>query len=164
METIQPYYVLKMKERLSEKQKGNPQYSLRAFSRDIGVHHSTLGQILKGKRPLPFKVVDQVVNKLKLGPKERALFRESLLRRKLSIDSIEIDSLDERFMLDESYYKVLAEWEHYAALELYELVDFEANINEISKKLKITPNRAEVVVNNLLSCGLLKPTFRTLTL
>lgn len=158
METTQPYYVLKMKERLSEKQKENPQYSLRAFSRDIGVHHGTLGQVLKGQRPLPHKSVENVVNKLKLTPKERTLFCESLLRRKLSIDSIEIDSLDERFMLDESYYKVIAEWEHAAILELFKLHNFKYDVDDICRRLSLPKNRAEVALNNLKICGLLLAT------
>ncbi|MDO9399316.1 MAG: DUF4423 domain-containing protein [bacterium] len=156
METQDAYYLSKIKEEFSRKQRANEHYSLRAYARDLGVHPSTLSQVMKGNRPLPLKDSASVVKNLKLGPKDKTLFMESLYRRKTSIDDIEISSLDERFMLDESYYKALAEWEHFAVLELYEIVDFQANIAEISKKLKITPNRAEVVVNNLLTCGLLK--------
>lgn len=155
MEKTQAYYISKIKECLSIKQKENPLYSLRAFSRDIGVHHATLGQVLKGTRPLPYKVAETVVNKLRLGPKERTLFMESLLRKKLSIDSIKINEFDTRFMLDESYYKVLAEWEHAAILELFNLHDFERNIDSISSKLKISKIRAEVALNNLIICGLI---------
>lgn len=155
METQDVYYLSKMKEEFSRKQRANEHYSLRAYARDLRVHPSTLSQVMKGNRPLPLKDSASVVKNLKLGPKDQTLFMESLYRRKTSIDDIKISSLDERFMLDESYYKSLAEWEHFAVLELYEIVDFEASLAEISKKLKITPNRAEVVVNNLLTCGLL---------
>lgn len=155
METNQTYYVTKIKECLSLKQRENPLYSLRAFSRDIGVHHGTLGQVLKGTRPLPYKVAETVVSKLRLGPKERTLFMESLLRKRFSIDSIKIDELDERFMLDESYYKVLAEWEHAAILELFNLHDFGGDVESICSKLSLSTNRAEVALNNLIVCGLL---------
>jgi hypothetical protein len=80
---------------------------------------------------------------------------ESLLRKKLSIDSIKIDELDERFMLDESYYKVLAEWEHAAILELFNLHNFEGGVDEISSRLNISKNRSEVALNNLIVCGLI---------
>ena len=155
METTLAYYVLKIKECLSVKQKENPQYSLRAFARDIGVHHGTLGQVLRGIRHLPYKDADSVANKLRLSPKERTLFMESLLRKKLSIDSIKIDELDESFMLDESFYKVLAEWEHYAILELFNLDGFKGSLEEIASKLNLSKNRAEVALNNLIVCGLL---------
>ncbi len=154
METTKTYYVTKIKECLSLKQRENPQYSLRAFARDLGVHHGTLGQVLKGNRPLPYKVSENVVNKLRLGPKERTLFMESLLRKKLTIDSIKIDELDERFMVDESYYKFIAEWEHGAIIELFNVDGFTGSVDDISLRLKISINRAEVVLYNLLTCGL----------
>lgn len=150
-----PYYVKRLKEELSLKQRGNPQYSLRAFARDLDVHPGTMGQIIKGLRPLPFKDAPNVVTKLRLGPKDRTLFMESLLRKKTNIDLIKI-SEEERFMLDESYYKVIAEWEHYAVLDLYDLDEFRPTLHEICSRLGIMENRAEVVVNNLLTAGLLK--------
>ncbi|MGE3609534.1 MAG: DUF4423 domain-containing protein [Bacteriovoracaceae bacterium] len=156
METRNPYYLLKIKEEFSRKQRTNAQYSLRAYARDLGMHPSTLSQVMKGNRPLPLRNSPGVINSLKLGPKDKTLFMESLYRRKTSLDNIEIEPLDERFMLDESYYKTLAEWEHFAVLELYEIANFKATTEDIAKKLKITLNRAEVVVNNLLNSGLLK--------
>lgn len=156
METRNTYYLSKIKEEFSRKQKANEHYSLRAYARDLSVHPSTLSQVMKGNRPLPLKDATAVVKGLKLGPKDKTLFMESLYKRKTSLDKISISDLDERFMLDESYYKVIAEWEHYAVLELYELPRFEATVEGISRKLRITLNRAEVVVENLLTCGLLK--------
>lgn len=155
METKEIYYLSKIKEEFSRKQRVNEQYSLRAYARDLGVHPSTLSQVMKGNRALPLKDSLNVVKNLKLGPMDKTLFMESLYRRKTSIDDIEINPLNERFMLDESYYKALAEWEHFAVLELYELANFQATNDDIARKLKITPNRTEVVVTNLLTCGLL---------
>ncbi len=153
---LQSYYLTKIKQDLSQKQKVNPHYSLRAFARDLGVHPSTMSQILKGNRPLPLKDSSRVVEKLNLGPKERTLFMESLLKSKVRLDNIKIDEVDNRFMLDESHYKIIAEWEHYAVLDLFELKSFEPTLTEIAQRLGITENRADVVVNNLLVSGLLK--------
>lgn len=156
METHTPYYLTKLKEVLSLKQRENPSYSLRAFARDLDIHPSTMSQIIKGNRSLPFKDSAHVVNKLKLNPKDRTLFMESLMRGKTKIDAIKIAALDERFMLDESYYKIIAEWEHYAVLDLFDLTDFIPSVEGITEKLDVTKNRAEVVLNNLLTCGLIK--------
>ena len=152
----QVYYVQKLKECLSLKQRQNPNYSLRAFSRDIDLHVSTLSQILKGKRKLPFKRVQNVVNQLELSPKEKSLFLESFYKSKTNIDNIDIGQLKDRFILDESYYRVIAEWEHYAVLELFSLKKFNVTIDSVSKKLDIPINRAEIILINLINCGLIK--------
>ncbi|MDO9182600.1 MAG: TIGR02147 family protein, partial [Bacteriovorax sp.] len=156
METTNAFYINKIKEDLSLKQRMNPQYSLRAYAKHLGVHSSTLSQILNGKRALPLKNATTVASKLNLGPKERTLFIESLYKLKTSLDDIKIDQNDDRFMLDESYAKVIAEWEHYAVITLFDVDGFSADIVEISGRLAITKNRAEVVLNNLLTCGLVK--------
>ena len=55
METNNAFYINKIKEDLSLKQRANPQYSLRAYAKHLGVHSSTLSQVLTGKRGLPKK-------------------------------------------------------------------------------------------------------------
>lgn len=157
MET-QNYYISKIKEDLSLRQRTNPQYSLRAYAKHVGMHPATLSQVLKGNRPLPLKDSKQLIERMNLGPRERTLFMESLLRSKISIDQIKIDENDQRFMLDESHYKVIAEWEHYAVLDLFDLKNFEPSFSEISQRLGITENRAGVVVNNLITSGLMTVT------
>lgn len=149
------YYLIKIKEDLSLRQRSNPHYSMRAYARDIGVHPATLSQIIKGTRQLPLKNSERVLEKLNLGPKEKTLFMESLLRSKVALDQIKINSLDERFMLDESYYRIIAEWEHYAVLDLFDLKDFDPSLHEIADRLDLTQNRADIVVNNLITAGLL---------
>lgn len=155
MET-QAYYLTRIKEDLSLKQRQNPHYSLRAYARDMGIHPSTLSLMLKGKRELPVKVSGDVANKLRLGPKERTLFMESIYGSRTSLDDIQVAAEDERFMLDESYFKVNAEWEHYAVLALFDLDGFESSVQEIASRFNISENRADVVLNNLFTCGLLK--------
>src|SRR5688500_13060669 len=98
METSQAYYLSKMREGLSLKQRNNPHYSLRAYARDIGIHPATLSQIINGKRALPAKDSEKVIKKLNLGPKERSLFIDSLSRTK-SYSQIKISEEDNRLVL-----------------------------------------------------------------
>ena len=150
------YYLTCLRENLDKKQRFNPHYSLRAFARDIDVHPSTLSAVFKGNRALPFKCAKSVVRRLTLSPKEETLFIESLLKTKTKLDEIAVPANDERFMLDESHYKVIAEWEHFAVLELFDTKNFNANENEIAKKLGITESRAKIVLNHLIVSGLVK--------
>lgn len=156
METAPAYYLTKMREGLSLKQRNNPLYSLRAYARDIGIHPATLSQIINGKRTLPLKECDKVAKKLNLGPKEQVLFKESLTSKKTVLDSIKIPAEDQRLMLDDSYYKIISEWEHYAVLELFELADFQRSKEEVAARLDLTVNRTDVVLNNLKICQLIE--------
>ena len=116
----------------------------------------SLSQIIKGKRPLPLKDSNAVALKLNLGPREKTLFVESLLRNKSVLDQIKISDYDDRLMLDESYYQIIAEWEHYALLELFHLEGFTRTKEEVAARLDLTLNRTEVVINNLITCKLLE--------
>lgn len=156
MELAEKYHIQLLKEGLSRKQRINPRYSLRSFARDLDVHPATLSQVFKGHRPLPFKNSKKVAQKLGLSPKEQTLFFESFFQSKTKLDAIQVDQNDERFMLDESHFKVIAEWEHYAALTLFDTEGFEPTAEVIASRLGVTLNRAEVVLNNLSISGLLK--------
>jgi uncharacterized protein (TIGR02147 family) len=158
MENTEPYYVSKLKEDFSRRQRRSSSYSLRAFARDLGVHHGALSEIIKGKRKLPLKISSPVMDKLGLGPKERTLFFESIHSAKSQLDKIKIDKSEDRFMLDESFFNVIAEWEHYAILTMFDLAGFTADAKEIARRLNINEMRVDVVVTNLLTCGLLSRT------
>lgn len=143
-----------MREDLSLKQRANPHYSLRAYARDMELHPGSLSSIIQGKRALPMKDAAKVASKLRLTADERSRFMESLLRKRALLDDIKVVE-DGRFILDESYYKVIAEWEHYALLELFNLEAFTPTHEEIARLLDLTLNRTRVVIGNLLQCGLL---------
>lgn len=149
------YYVKKLKEGLSLKQRVNPQYSLRAYAKFLGIHSSTLSQVFNNKRPLPAKVLKPIIEKLNLSSHEHVLFIESVNNYKSNTKLNETIIADERFVLDESYAKVIAEWEHYAILTLFDLDHFSAAPAEIATRLGITKNRTEVALNNLIECNLL---------
>jgi uncharacterized protein (TIGR02147 family) len=154
-ELLEPYYVTKLKDHLCRKQQGNSAYSLRAYSEYLGIHSSTLSQVFKGKRNLPLKRSIDIAQKLKLSPREHTLFLESFYRTKTNIDKIKISHLDERFILDESYFRVIAEWEHYAVLELFKIENLFINSKTVVDKLGVTRERADVVLNNLLQAKLI---------
>lgn len=69
------YYSKKLKEVLVQKQRVVSSYSLRAFSRDLDMHPSTLSLVLQERRPLPKKNVEKVIQKLEMTPSEEAIFR-----------------------------------------------------------------------------------------
>jgi plasmid maintenance system antidote protein VapI len=46
-----------LREQLRRRQSRNTRYSLRAFARDLGLHHGTLSQLLRGRRPVTPKQI-----------------------------------------------------------------------------------------------------------
>src|SRR5262245_40700147 len=66
------YPRLLLQQELARRCAKNPGYSLRAFSRALGLSPTVLSLVLSGKRPLSKKAVAKVVEVLGLGPEEKA--------------------------------------------------------------------------------------------
>ena len=57
----------------ARRKNANHRYSLRAFASDLGVDHSSLSQLLRGRRTLTSNGIRRLVTKLDLGGHLRAL-------------------------------------------------------------------------------------------
>ncbi len=154
--TNSPFHIQIIRESLSARQRTNSAYSLRAFGRDLGVEPSTLSQVLNGKRPLPLKDCDSVATKLKLKPLERMKFMESAFRKRALLDNIPLPVSTDRYLLDESHYRIIAEWEHYAVLTSCDLSEFTLTVENTVSLFGISKLRAEAVLQNLLNAGLIR--------
>jgi len=49
----------------ARRRRTNPRYSLRAFARSIGLDHSTVSQLMRGKRPVTGKSVRSIAGSLR---------------------------------------------------------------------------------------------------
>jgi DNA-binding transcriptional regulator YdaS (Cro superfamily) len=112
MQTGQPIYLHKLKQFLSERQRHNPAYSMRAFAKDLGIDSSNLSAILKKKRGLPAKRAEHIARRLRLSPIEAALFVSSTHRRSTRLDQIQLTETTKLYLIDEKYFHVIAEWEY----------------------------------------------------
>ena len=151
-----PYYIRKLRETLSSRQRINASYSLRAFAKDISIHPSSLSLILNAKRSLPLKDSKKVAKSLKLSPKEASLFYESLFLERMNAEAKASQPIEPAFVLEEAYHDVVAEWEHFAVLNLLEVAGFESRIEFVAKKLNVTEQRAKVVVDHLIQVDLIR--------
>lgn len=59
-------------------------------------------------------------------------------------------------MLDESHVKVIVEWEHYAAITLFDIDGFKASADVISERLGITKNHTSLRTTEDISSQALK--------
>lgn len=134
-----------LQKQFTERCKRNSRYSLRAFAKAIDVDASSLSQILSGKRKLSKKAIEGICEKLSVSPKELQLF--GLTNEK----SQEADY----FQLNLDSFTVIADWYHYAILELTFVTHFKSDAKWIARKLSITTEEAKSAVERLKRLGLL---------
>ena len=61
-----------LRKKLQDAQQTNPRYSLRAFSKKVGIHFATLSSIMNGKRRVSKKIAVKVADALALSVQERS--------------------------------------------------------------------------------------------
>ncbi len=134
----------RLKAELRDRKLKNPAYSLRAFSRYLGVHHSGLSQVLAGKRRVTEKMIRKLGEKLSLDPGELAYYinknREQTGSDKprISEDQLSLDS-----------FAVISDWYHYALLELTRVENFQSDEKWIAKSLGISVFEVKEAITRL---------------
>ena len=123
----------------------NPSYSLRAMARSIGLNHSTLSQIIRGKRPLTVKAIAKICQGLGLSPQETEKFS-------LALSSVEqqgpAQSSGSQLGLDA--FHVLGQWYHLAMLELVRLPSFQPDARWIARRLSVSINEINAAIERLV--------------
>jgi uncharacterized protein (TIGR02147 family) len=164
------YYQKILKEELMLRIDRNSHYSLRSFASALGLGSSALARVLSGKRSISIKVVDRILGYLELNANEQRLFLESVIEEKKSrglkrvspelkrrLESIAFDSATESHHgvgLDE--FRIIADWYHYAILELTFAKKFQSDPKWIARNLGISQMEAKLAVERLLSLELLE--------
>lgn len=54
-----------LQDELLRRRRANPRYSLRAFARSVKVEHSTLSQLLRGKRTMTWRSIQQIAGTMR---------------------------------------------------------------------------------------------------
>lgn len=71
-----PDYRIILRSELAERCKHNPNYSLRAFARDLGIAPSRVSEILSGKQGLSRKAALSIAERLGLSTEEAEAFAD----------------------------------------------------------------------------------------
>ena len=143
----------------------NTSYSMRAFSRDIGLSQSFLSLVLNKKRQLSDEMAIRISENLKLKTSSKKLFINLVRYEQIKnpdtkkILSREIEQQLKRQIdfkiLSEDVFNIVAEWYYFAIVELTSLKGFKNNPQWIAKRLKISEQEAELAIEKLLRVGLL---------
>jgi len=133
----------------------NPKYSLRAFAKNLGVNHSTLSQLMRGRRPLTRQAVERLGARMKLSTGEIARFASSLAR------PVQPDgTIREASLLAHDTACAIAQWQHHAILELLKLPEFRPDSRWIARVLDLSVDEVNLSLQRLLRLGMLEMTSR----
>ncbi len=122
----------------------NAQYSLRAFAVHLQVDHSTLSQWLRGRRPMTARSIETIGQTLGLSAPAIQGYVERALR-----------DTDETGFLTRETVAVIADWYHFAILELTRLSEFRADSRWIARVLDVSVDEVNVALQRLIRLDLL---------
>ncbi|HEV7397116.1 MAG TPA: TIGR02147 family protein [Pyrinomonadaceae bacterium] len=143
-----------LRERFQAALRRNPRFSLRSFARQLGVNHSTVSQILRNKRPVSARAVEEMGKRLRLSENLIARYKHGIKKRNKSTGRTlqEVRS----FQFDLDTFELLSSWYHQAILELTHTGNFKPDSRWIGKRLGISVTEVNVAVQRLLRLGLLE--------
>ena len=148
----------------------NPRYSLRSFAKAAKVDVGGLSRILANKALPSAQVAEKLARFLDLSPKQQRCFMASIAKahqarsyRRLSppfhkelLDDREGSAAEAQRELSAEMFRVIADWYHYAILELTFAPGFRAEPAWIASELGISATEAKLAVRRLFELGLLE--------
>jgi uncharacterized protein (TIGR02147 family) len=142
---------------LLKKMKTNPAYSARAFARDIGVSPAFVTMILNGKKSINLNRAVEISQALKLADTEKHALLNATMHES-GMDLQVKSKLDRRELTDlsEEQFTVIADWYHFAIMDLVTTKNFKSDSKWIAKRLSLRPLEVELAIGRLIKVGLLK--------
>lgn len=139
----------------------NPNFSLRAFAKWLGISPAQLSQMMTGKRPITFKSMNKISNRLGLSPLEKKNIFSSILKDQHFVEPTH----EKKLILQEDQFRLISDWYHLAILSLTKVKDAQADPRWISRRLGISLEQAHQALLRLERMGIIetKPKFRQLT-
>lgn len=145
-----PGFRLYLQSELARRLSSNPQYSLRSFALHLGINHSTLSQLLRGKRALTPRMIETLGARLGLRAEETEAFVSRERQTSATVVSREIHFLTRDTMA------LLSDSVHRAILELTALEEFVPDTRWIARALDLTTDEVNVALSRLTRLGLLE--------
>ena len=161
----QSYHELLMDE-FDRRKQINPAYSLRAYARDLELPAPRLSQVLNKKQGLSVEIAEKVARKLKLSENRKQWFCHSVgsyhsrsykerneFKQRMSKYREEAKIYSEMHL---EYFKVIAEWYHFAILELTYLTTFQNDEEWMAGMLGISALEVKEAVQRMKTLELIR--------
>ena len=131
----------------------NEQYSLRAFAQSLGFDHSSLSQMLRGKRRITLDTIRELCPRLSVDAARTERFLTQANATTREVPTVTYNAI---VQLAQDAAGLMSEWSGYAILELVRLRDFRADTRWIANVLGISPDEVNIALQRLLRLGLLE--------
>jgi len=143
-----------LEQELGRRSSANPNYSLRAFARDLGVDSSFLSKLLNGKRSMTARTILTLAPRLSLSEEQIQNFVQGAngRRRRYPLNSLEIQTLQE---IEDQRVAQMLDWYHMAVMALFDVKGFQASATWIAERLGIEVTQAQQALDDLMGTGLL---------
>ena len=147
---------LELQNELVRRCKMNPRYSLRAFAKFLGVEPSFLSKLLNGKRAITPASLKRLAPRLGLNPDQFAPSSAQKIGIARTFNYPAPSTRTEFKQLSHDTFQMIADWYHYAILELVTLKNFQPSNKWISRSLGISIHELTNAVERLVRLGFLK--------
>lgn len=156
-----------LKQKFDQSRKRNPRFSLRAFSKKIGLSSSQLTEVLQGRHGLSPLKAGKIADALGMSTMEKEYFTDlvqsldgrSEAEREIARIRLQKNSAEARFQqVPEDCFRVIAEWYHFAILELTEVETFRPDVSWVAHALRISEDEAQAAIQRLARMGYLEMT------
>lgn len=147
-------------EELKRRQRRNPAYNVRAYSRDLGMGPSRLSEILTGREGISVERALQFAEKLKLDDTQKAFFID-LVQSEHSRSKISKAAAQERVearlkvlkkLESADQFTLLSDWQSSAILELLPIESVH-NVENFAKRLGLDKDYIEKCIDRMITAG-----------
>lgn len=150
-------YLIELYEKRKEK---NPNYSMRAFARDLGLVSSQVSSLFMHKSSVTPKTARKISEKLDLPQSEKLKFLTAAQQDATSKRQAKI--VDNDFMqISEITTQVISDWRHLAIFALVRADNFNPDPDWIADQLNFPKDVVQACLDRLLAVGLIKQTKKT---
>ncbi|MFN8791598.1 MAG: TIGR02147 family protein [Bdellovibrionales bacterium] len=148
MDVVQAQIQSLLMRELTHYQLRNPAYSLRAFSKKLGISHSALSEILRGRRKVSAKMVSRFAERLSLPPQEVA----RILTPTQSTGSSPRQAL--QLASDQFYF--VSEWYYFALLSALERDKTDGKPSSLAEYFGLNLKTVTAALERMARLGLLE--------
>lgn len=136
---------------LAERSKENPQFSLRALSRESGISVAVLSRIMSGKRNFTTSLAQRIIENIKLTENELNNLRN--LCHYSQSESGDTSGI-KNYQLES--FKAMSDWRHYALVKMLELNLFSEDSKKIGSILKTSELNVLLMIERLMYLDILQ--------